>query len=216
MAGSGRRRNHDKRWASIIRRFVGLSHPNGNRLTAREYAMRHFLSMASVIVAVTMQGCAGTDSIINQAGRQSLQSLQLFNADTSPRFTFYLACTGADASCNTTNNAFSDWASDRHVKLRLVEPSDALFTSGIPSFGRSADQPYRVAVNFVPLVVPSFNEIRFEEKTHWVATFPRKSATARRFMYSTPRPESSCNNCRRTSNATRAPTIMQTGISVPR
>jgi hypothetical protein len=126
--------------------------------------MRLFPLIASVVVALTMQGCAGTDSVIKQAGQQPLQSLQLFKADSSPRFTFYLACSGEDASCNTTDHAFYDWASDRHVRLRLVEPHDALFTSGIPSFGRSTDLPYRVAVHFVPLVVPSFNEMTFEAK----------------------------------------------------
>ncbi|MBB6188407.1 hypothetical protein [Rhodanobacter sp. MP7CTX1] len=118
--------------------------------------MRLFLSMASVVVAVVLQGCAGTDVAVSQAGQQTLRSLQLFKADSSPRFTFYLACTSEDASCSTAENTFSDWATDRHVTLRLAEPDDALFTSGIPSFGRSTDLPYRVAVHFVPLVVPSF------------------------------------------------------------
>src|SRR5471030_3148116 len=99
--------------------------------------MRPVLLMLSVMVALVLQGCAGTDVAVNQSGQQSLRSLQLFNADSSPRFTFYLACTSEDASCSTAENAFSDWASDRHVTLRLAEPDDALFTSGIPSFGRS-------------------------------------------------------------------------------
>jgi hypothetical protein len=93
---------------------------------------------------------------VNQTGQQSLRSLRLFKADSSPRFTFYLACASEDASYATAENAFSDWESDRHITSRLVEPDDALFTSGMPSFGRSSDLPYRVLVRFVPLVVPSF------------------------------------------------------------
>ena len=118
--------------------------------------MRAFLLMAFVVVALVLQGCAGTDVAVNQTGQQSLRSLQLFKADSSPRFTFYLACTSEDASCATVEHAFFDWESDRHVTSRLVEADDALFTSGIPSFGRNNDLPYRVAVRFVPLVVPSF------------------------------------------------------------
>src|SRR5580698_248089 len=119
--------------------------------------MRFFLSVAGVAVALVLQGCAGTGSVIAQNGPKSLQ---LFNADSSPRFTFYLACTSEDASCSTAENAFSDWASDRHVTLRLTEPNDALFTSGIPLFGKTTDLPYRVAVHFAPLVVPSFSQFR--------------------------------------------------------
>ena len=117
--------------------------------------MRLFLSMASVVVALVLQGCAGTGSVIAQSGPQSLQ---LFNADSSPRFAFYLACMSEDASCSTAENAFSDWASDRHIILHPAEPDDAVFTSGIPSSGKNTDLPYRVAVHFVPLVVPSFSQ----------------------------------------------------------
>jgi hypothetical protein len=121
--------------------------------------MRTVLLMVSAAVAVVLQGCAGTDVAVNQTGQQALRTLQLFKADSTPRFTFYLACTSEDASCATAEHAFSDWASDRHVTSRLVEPDDVLFTSGMPSFGRNADLPYRVAVRFVPLVVPSFTQL---------------------------------------------------------
>ena len=118
--------------------------------------MRLFLLMVSVVVAPVLQGCAGTSSVIPQSGPQSLQ---LFNADSSPRFTFYLACTSEDDSCSTAENTFSDWAGDRGVALRLTEPDDAVFTSAIPSSGKNTDLPYRVAVHFAPLVVPSFSQM---------------------------------------------------------
>jgi hypothetical protein len=134
-------------------------------MEAKEYAMRAFLSMVSVVVALVLQGCAGTDVAVNQTGQQSLRTLQLFKADSTPRFAFYLACTSEDASCATVEHAFFDWESDRHVTSRLVEADDALFTSGIPSFGRNNDLPYRVAVRFVPLVVPSFTQIMGNQST---------------------------------------------------
>ena len=127
--------------------------------------MRAFLLMVIVVVALVLQGCAGTDVAVSQTGQQSLRALQLFKADSTPRFTFYLACTSEDANCATVENAFSEWESDRHVTSRLVEADDALFTSGTPSFGRNADLPYRVAVRFVPLVVPSFTQFMGNQST---------------------------------------------------
>jgi hypothetical protein len=142
--------------------------------------MRFFLSMAGVVVALALQGCAGTGSVIAQSGPQALQ---LFNADSSPRFTFYLACTSEDASCSTVENAFSDWASDRHVTLRLAEPGDTLFTSGIPSFGKSTDLPYRVAVRFAPLVVPSFTQFNGGGQAQGGYTPPKVGYTATIYVF---------------------------------
>jgi len=127
--------------------------------------MRAFLFMVSVVAALVLQGCAGTDVAVSQTSQHSLQDLHLFKADSTPRFIFYLACTSEDASCATVENAFSEWASDRHVTSRLVEADDALFTSGMPSFGRNTDLPYRVAVRFVPLVVPSFTQFMGNQST---------------------------------------------------
>jgi hypothetical protein len=119
--------------------------------------MRFRTLVGSVFIALALQGCVGTGSVISQAQQQSLQSLQLFKADSSPRFTFYLACTSEDASCVAAEHAFSDWARDRHVTLRAVEPGDRSFKSGQSSTRQPADMPYRVAVRFAPLIVPSFN-----------------------------------------------------------
>jgi hypothetical protein len=142
--------------------------------------MRLFLLMVGVVVALLLQGCAGTGSVIAQNGPQSLQ---LFNADSSPRFTFYLACTSEDASCATAENAFSDWASDRHVTLRLAEPDDALFTGGIPSFGKTTDLPYRVAVHFAPLIVPSFSQFRGGNQPIGGYTPPKVGYTATIYVF---------------------------------
>jgi hypothetical protein len=113
--------------------------------------------IGGAVVALTLSSCVGTDAVISQAQQQSLQSLQLFNADSSPRFSFYLACTSEDVSCITAERAFADWARERHISMRAVEPGDASFRSGEPSTRQAAAVPYRLAVRFAPLVIPSFN-----------------------------------------------------------
>ena len=113
---------------------------------------------ATVVVALALQGCAGTAMVINGAQQQSLQSLQLFGPDAIPRFTFTLACTSEDASCITVEHAFADWAQDRHVSMQSVEPDDASFQPGHSS-AAVAGLPYRLAVRFAPLVIASFNKI---------------------------------------------------------
>jgi len=114
---------------------------------------------ANVVVALALQGCAGAATVISSAQQQSLQSLQLFGADASPRFTFDLACTSEDASCVTVERAFANWAQDRHVSMQSVEPDDASFRPGHPSIPQAASVPYRLAVRFAPLVIASFNKI---------------------------------------------------------
>ncbi|HVC15793.1 MAG TPA: hypothetical protein VNE18_00680 [Rhodanobacter sp.] len=114
--------------------------------------------MASVLVMLAVQGCAGTASVISQGQQKSLQSLRLFNPDASPRFAADLACRGSDASCLTVENAFYAWARDRHVELRTVEPGDAVFSGGQPAHRQNPALPYRLAIRVAPLVIPSFDE----------------------------------------------------------
>jgi hypothetical protein len=113
--------------------------------------------IGTVVVALALSGCAGSGGVFNQAQQQSLQSLQLFNADSSPRFSLYLACSGEDASCVTVGREFAAWAEARQIQLRQVAPADAPFGGGGASAPTSAASPYRLAVRFVPLIVPSFN-----------------------------------------------------------
>lgn len=121
--------------------------------------------IVSVVIALALQGCAGTATVIGHAEQQSLQSLQLFNPDGAPRFTFNLTCTGQDASCVTVEHAFSGWAQDRHISMHSVEPGDASFRPGHPSTPQVADVPYRLAVHFAPLVIESFNKINVNGDT---------------------------------------------------
>lgn len=119
--------------------------------------MRIRILAVSAVVAMALQGCVGTGAIMNPAQQQGLQSLQLFGADASPRFTFYLACTSDSVNCITVENAFSDWAADRHVSLHAVEPDDGAFQAGRSS--RPSDQavPYRVTVHYLPWITPGYN-----------------------------------------------------------
>jgi len=141
--------------------------------------MRLILWAVCAAMVLALQGCGGASSVVAQSGAP----LQLFNADSSPRFTFYLACTSEDASCSTAENTFSDWASDRHVALRLTESDDVLFTSGIPSFGKSTDLPYRVAVHFAPLVVPSFSQFAGGSQSMGGYTPPKVGYTATTYVF---------------------------------
>jgi hypothetical protein len=120
--------------------------------------MRFRVWIGSIFIALALPGCAGTAAVIGQGQQKSLQSLQLFNADSSPRFSFYLACTSEDVSCVTAENAFFNWSQSRNIASRPVEPDDALFTSGVPSSGLHDALPYRVAIRLAPLVVPSYDE----------------------------------------------------------
>lgn len=109
------------------------------------------------VIAMLLQGCAAPGAIMSPAQQQSLQSLQLFGADASPRFTFYLACTSDSVNCITVENAFSDWASDRHVTLLAVEASDGSFRNDRPSRSKDQTRPYRVAVHYSPWITAGYS-----------------------------------------------------------
>lgn len=121
--------------------------------------MRRFF-LLSAIVVTSLQGCAGKFSPMNGGDRASLQSLQLYAADSSPRFSAYLACTDASfSSCLTVENAFGRWSHGRHMPLRLFHDRESLLNAAakVPS-RKEADLPYRLAVHFVPTLMPSFDE----------------------------------------------------------
>jgi hypothetical protein len=119
--------------------------------------MRLGMLVGTAVAMLALQGCAETTPNLGKRGQPSQTSVQWFNPDGSPRFVAYVACTSEDESCSTANKAFSEWADDRHVELRLIESDDAVFRSGTPSSGKAKTMPYRVVIRFVPLVVPSFS-----------------------------------------------------------
>ncbi|MHA6205844.1 hypothetical protein ACXU4B_15570 [Dyella soli] len=114
------------------------------------------MSAAAILAAMALQGCVGDKPVVNAAAQRQLQSLQLFNADTSPRFTFYLACTSDTVNCVNVRNWFEQWATDRHVTLRGAEPTDPSFQDGQPSRAREQALPYRLAVYYQPWMKPSY------------------------------------------------------------
>jgi hypothetical protein len=115
--------------------------------------------LGCVAIAMMLQGCVGTTTVLGKADQQSLQSLQLFSPDTSARFTFDLTCVSRDMSCLTVENAFSDWAQRRHIAMRMVESDDLLLKQTQRAKEHKPVTPYRLAVRFAPLVVASYNMI---------------------------------------------------------
>ena len=115
--------------------------------------------LSCLALAMAIQGCAGTATVLSKTERQSIRSLQLFGPDTSPRFTFDLACVSEDISCLTVEHAFSDWAQNRHIAMRMVEAGDLLLRQDHRSEVLKPVAQYRLAVNFAPLVVASYNKI---------------------------------------------------------
>lgn len=106
---------------------------------------------------LALQGCAGTPSALSSADHAALQSLPLFDAHGGARFALELACTGAEVSCDTVEHAFSNWADSRHIALRDTAPDAPADGHRPPSFASNPGLPYRLAVTFAPVVVPSID-----------------------------------------------------------
>ena len=145
---------------------------------------RYLYVHGCLLVAITLQGCAGTPMVLSRADQRSLQSLQLFGPDGAPQFMLYLACTSDDGSCITVGNTFSVWAQSRQINMRSVEPGDASFHPGSTSPRRPTDVPYRLAVRFAPLVVASYNKIYSKGDTlSGGYTPPKVSYTATLYVF---------------------------------
>ena len=110
--------------------------------------------LGCLFVAITVQGCAGTPTVLSAADRQSLQALPLFAPDGAPQFSFELACNGEFSSCNTIRHNFDKWAHDRHIHMRMRASVDT-----VPHADRQAAAPYRLALSIRPLVVSSYNKV---------------------------------------------------------
>jgi hypothetical protein len=139
--------------------------------------------LGCAVLVMTLQGCVGTASVLGKTEQQSLQSFQLFAPDTSPRFTFDLACISHDMSCLTVENAFSDWARNRHIAMRMLESKDLLLNREHRSQALQPATPYRLAVRFAPLVVASYNMVYFGNRMSGGYTPPAVSYTATLFIF---------------------------------
>jgi len=122
--------------------------------------MRSLMRMTVIVAAVALQGCVGTPTVLDKSQQQSLNSMQLFNKDASPRFIAYVACTSEDESCATVHKIFSEWADQRQVTLHLINADDAMFNGVTVSPSKAANKPYRLAIKINPLLVPSFFQFR--------------------------------------------------------
>jgi hypothetical protein len=116
--------------------------------------------MTAILAAVALQGCAQTPALLSKAQQQSLKSMQLFSEDATPRFAAYVACTSEDESCATVHKLFSEWADKRQIKLHLIDADDAIFKGVAVSSSKAVSEPYRLAIQINPLLVPSFFQFR--------------------------------------------------------
>lgn len=123
--------------------------------------MRKSSFVVIVIAGLSLSGCAGMGTKAPQDS--GLASLQLFDAQSHPRFVAYLACdprTSDEAvQCLTVSRAFDVWRNDRHVEIHEIEVDDPLFKSERPSTSSwtTTGKPYRLAIRYDPVVVPSFD-----------------------------------------------------------
>lgn len=122
--------------------------------------MRICVLGAVIVLGMVLQACARSPTVLGESEQQSLKSMALFGDDGSPRFAAYVACTSEDQSCALVDKAFSSWADQRGIAIHLVEANDAAFQSGILSSGKAPKQPYRLAMQVNPLLVPSFFQFR--------------------------------------------------------
>ncbi|HWU76510.1 MAG TPA: hypothetical protein VN043_08390 [Rhodanobacter sp.] len=80
----------------------------------------------------------------------------MFNPRGQPRFSFDLACTGEDASCNTVEHAFSEWTQARNITMQVIRLDENLLK---PASRSAPTTTYRLAVHFAPLVAGSYSKI---------------------------------------------------------
>lgn len=118
--------------------------------------------LAGLLLATTLQGCAGTAQIISVAQQQSLQSLPLFRQDGSPRFSLELACNGEFVSCKTIQHAFEHWAGERGIDMQMVDASTIIRRTDRRDANSTSSTPYRLAIDITPLVVASYNKISIQ------------------------------------------------------
>ena len=116
--------------------------------------MRYGSLLGSLLAACVLQGCAGTPAVLAGGGQKALQSLQIFGQDARPRFSLYLRCDDRHGSCAAAENAFSNWARSRHIRLELLDPADGMH----PAHGADAGVPYRMTIRLTPVIIPSYDE----------------------------------------------------------
>ena len=122
--------------------------------------MRLRVLIAVIVLGLTLLGCARSPTVLGESEQQSLKSIALFGEDGHPRFAAYVACASEDQSCALVDKAFATWGDQRQIAMHLVENDDAAFKSGMLSSGTAAKQPYRLAMQVNPLLVPSFFQFR--------------------------------------------------------
>ena len=139
--------------------------------------------LGALLVATNLQGCAGTNQVINVAQQQSLQSLPLFHKDASPRFSFDLFCNGGNLSCTTVQRAFENWAAARGIDMQMVQADTIARHADRVDPAPSSSVPYRLAIEITPLVVASYNKIAIGGDIQGGYTPPKVSYRATLYVF---------------------------------
>lgn len=141
------------------------------------------MMIAVIVLGMLLLGCARSPTVLGASEQQSLKSMALFGDDGNPRFAAYVACTSEDQSCALVDKAFSMWADQRRIAIHLVEDDDAAFESGSISSGKAPRQPYRLALQINPLLVPSFFQFRGGMHAQGGYKAPRVGYKARIYVF---------------------------------
>ena len=114
------------------------------------------IGLPSLSLAVLLGACTGMST------EPVPKSLHLLAANSDPDYGVLLACAGKDSDstvqCETVRQVFAQWGQARQVDVRQTDVDANLFKSGrAPLVPKSAKHRYTVAVDFEPIVVPSYN-----------------------------------------------------------
>lgn len=125
--------------------------------------MQRWLNGLIVTLLMALHGCASTGPAMSGAQQQQLQSLHLFAADSTPRFSLYMACTSDSVNCTNVGNAFLGWASGHGVVAHIVDPDDPAFTSTATARAAERALPYRVAIDYRPTIVAGYSTTSYQQ-----------------------------------------------------
>ncbi|MDE2271651.1 MAG: hypothetical protein KGJ94_06660 [Xanthomonadaceae bacterium] len=114
------------------------------------------LSVPSLSLAVLLGACAGMST------ESMPKSLHLLDAKSDPDYGVLLACEGKDSDstvqCETVREVFAQWSQARHVNVQRTDVDATPFKSGraalVPD---TAMHRYTIAIDFEPIVIPSYN-----------------------------------------------------------
>lgn len=112
-----------------------------------------------LVMMLLLHGCASPAPQSGTEATAKPKGLQLFDANTQPRFNFYLACVSQTVNCEIIERQFDDWADTRHLTVHSVAANDPAFATGKPSSPAEQAKPYRVSVRYTPEMAAANNSL---------------------------------------------------------